>query len=411
MRLKRTSLVLSTLVLALVLAACANNPTEPATASPPAGETAASPESILEVPEVGTSPEAATSPDDQVAQASPAAEASPAPTGGATGDEAPVEQASAGEFLQTVRDRGQLICGVNQSLPGFGSLDAEGNFVGFDVDFCRAVAAAIFNDPDAVQFRPLTTQNRFTAVQTREVDMLIRNTTLTLSRDTSVGLDFGPVTFYDGQGMMVRQADGITSLEDMDGASICVQSGTTTELNLADNFRARDLNFTPVVFEEADPTYAAYDQGQCDGVTSDKSQLASRRLGLQNPDEHVILDVTMSKEPLAPAVLQGDPQWADILTWVVYGTMEAEEYGVSSENIDEMLNSDDPNIRRLLGAEGDLGAMLGLENDFMVNVIQQVGNYGEIYERNLGAGSDLNLPRGQNALYTEGGLLYAAPFR
>jgi general L-amino acid transport system substrate-binding protein len=296
-------------------------------------------------------------------------------------------------------------------LPGFGNVDSAGEFSGFDVDFCRAVAAAIFDDPTAVEFRPLTAQERFTAVQTGEVDVLIRNTTKTLSRDGSVGLDFAPITFYDGQGMMVRIADGIESLEDMAGARICVQTGTTTELNLADNFRALGVEFEAVVFQDADQTFAAYDSGQCDGFTTDKSGLVSYQTKANDPAEHKILDVTMSKEPLGPSVLQGDAQWADAVRWVVYATFEAEEFGISSENISEFLASDDPNIRRFLGVEGELGQGIGLPNDFVARVITHVGNYEEIYNRNLGPETPFNLPRGQNALYTEGGLLYSPPFR
>lgn len=290
-------------------------------------------------------------------------------------------------------------------------MDASGNAVGFDVDFCKAVAAAIFGDPSKVQYRPLTASARFTAVQTREVDMLARNTTWTISRDTSVGMDFAPITFYDGQGMMVRKADNITKLQDMGGSSICVQSGTTTELNLTDTFRALNLKFTPVVFDTQDAATAAYDEGRCDGLTSDKSQLATILVGLKNPNDHTILDVTMSKEPLAPAVLQGDPQWRDIVSWVVFGLITAEEMGINQGNVDTFANSTDPNIRRLLGLEGDLGKGLGLENNFMVNVIKAVGNYGEIYNRNLGPNTPFKLPRGQNSLYKDGGLLYAPPFR
>jgi general L-amino acid transport system substrate-binding protein len=406
MRFKHASLIISTLVLALMLTACAGeeSPTTPVAESPPADEaTAASPGAVA-APLVGASPQAETSPADA---------ASPAPAGGTPAQAPPgqAEQAAAGEFLRKVRNRGRLICGVNNQLPGFGSVDPQGNFSGFDVDFCKAIAAAVFKDPSKVEYRPLTTQERFTAVQTGEVDMLIRNTTWTISRDTSVGLDFGPITFYDGQGMMVREADNIKSLEDLNGASICVQPGTTTELNLADNFRARNLEFDPVVFETNDATFAAYDEGRCDAVTSDKSQLAASRQGLQNPGEHVILDVTMSKEPLAPAMLQGDPQWHDIMNWVVFSTFTAEELGITSGNVDTFRNSEDPNVRRLLGAEGDLGKGLGLENDFVVDVIKAVGNYEEIYNRNLGPGTPFDLPRGMNELYTEGGLLYAPPFR
>lgn len=326
--------------------------------------------------------------------------------------EAPAAQPAGQSLLEIVKSRGELICGANNQLPGFGYIDSDGNYSGFDVDFCKAVAAAVLGDPDAVQYRPLTAAERFTAVQTGEVDVLFRNTTWTLQRDASgVGMEFMPITFYDGQGMMVRGDSGITSLEDMDGATICVQTGTTTELNLTDNFRARGLDFTPVVLEDADRTFAAYDEGRCDGVTTDKSGLVSRRTTLASPDDHVILDVTMSKEPLAGAVLQGDPAWADAVRWVIYGLMEAEEYGVTSANLDEMASSEDPTIQRLLGVSGDMGALLGLDNDFLVRALAAVGNYGEIYDRNLGPGTPFDLPRGQNNQYTNGGLIYAPPFR
>jgi general L-amino acid transport system substrate-binding protein len=279
------------------------------------------------------------------------------------------------------------------------------------VDFCKAIAAAILGDPEAVEYRPLNAQERFPALQTGEVDVLIRNTTHTLSRDSGNGLDFAPITFYDGQGMMVRKDSGIESLEDMDGATICVQTGTTTELNLEAQFRARGLEYTPLVFQEADPTVAAYDEGQCDGFTTDKSGLVSSQTKLANPDDHMILDVTMSKEPLGPSYLQGDPQFADIVNWVVYGTIQAEEFDITSENVQEMLGSEDPEVLRFLGVEGDLGQQLGISNDFMVQVLTAVGNYEEIYNRHLGPDTPFNLPRGLNQLYTEGGILYAPPFR
>ncbi|NJN17563.1 MAG: amino acid ABC transporter substrate-binding protein [Oscillochloris sp.] len=339
------------------------------------------------------------------APAAPAATAAPAPAGGTD------QQPAAGGRLQTIVSRGNLICGVNSVLPGFGNVDSAGEFSGFDIDFCKAVAAAIFDDPNAVEYRPLTAQERFTAVQTGEVDVLIRNTTFTLGRDGDVGLDFAPVTFYDGQGMMVRADSGITTLEDMDGARVCVQTGTTTELNLADQFRARNLNFEAVVFQESDPALAAFEAGQCDGYTTDKSGLVSSFTKLSNPGDFVILDVTLSKEPLGPSVLQGDAQWADAVEWIVYATIQAEEFGITSENIGEFEASDNPDIRRFLGLESELGAGIGLPNDFAARVIRAVGNYEEIYNRNLGPDTPFNLPRGQNALYTEGGILYSPPFR
>jgi general L-amino acid transport system substrate-binding protein len=346
------------------------------------------------------------------APAAPAAEApaAVAPADAAAAPAAPAAQA--GNRLQIVKDRGNLICGVNNQLPGFGNLESDGTYTGFDVDFCKAVAAAVLGDAEAVEYRYASSQDRFTLVSTGEVDVLFRNSTWTLTRDSAeVGMEFMPVTFYDGQGMIVRADSGITSLEDMEGATVCVQSGTTTELNLADNFRALGIEFTPVVFEDNDATAGAYDEGRCDGFTTDKSGLVASRTKFQNPDEHVILDVTMSKEPLAGAVAQGDAQWADAVRWTIYGLISAEELGVTSENIDDMLASEDPSIRRLLGVEGDLGAKLGLANDFMVTVIRAVGNYGEIYDRNLGPDTPFALPRGLNALYTDGGLQYAMPLR
>ncbi len=319
--------------------------------------------------------------------------------------------AAAGEMLQTVMDRGNLICGINGGLPGFSNLEPDGSYSGLDVEFCQAVAASIFGDAEAVEYRQLSAQERFTALQTGEIDVLFRNTTWTLSRDSEVGLDFGPTIFYDGQGIMVREELGAAALEDLEGGTICVQSGTTTELNLTDQFRAREIEFESLVFEEIDPTYNAYDEGRCDAVTSDKSQLLARRTTMQAPEEHVILDVTLSKEPLGPAVIQGDSQWRDVINWTVFATIQAEEFGITSENIEDFMDSEDPRIRRFMGEEGELGSLIGLSNDFAVNVVSNVGNYGEIYERNLGPDTPFDLARGQNSLWTEGGLLYSPPFR
>lgn len=384
---------------------------ETVTAAPAEAPTTAPVEAATEAPAAEATEAPAAEATEATGAETATAEPTQAPAAGGAAAQATAQPAAPGETLKIVRDRGNLICGAHGSFAGFGTVDASGAFVGFDVDFCKAVAAAIFNDASKVQYRPLSAQERFTAVQTREVDMLSRNTTWTIARDTSIGMDFAPVTFYDGQGMMVRKADNITKLEDMNGASVCVQSGTTTELNLADNFRARKLEFNAVVFEEQAQAVAAYDEGRCDAITSDKSQLASNRQEMKAPDDHVILDVTMSKEPLAPAVLQGDPQWKDIVSWVIFGTFTAEELGITSENIDTFANSEDPNVRRLLGVEGDLGVGLGLDNTFMVNVIKAVGNYGEIYNRHLGPDTPFNLPRAQNELWTNGGLIYAPPFR
>jgi general L-amino acid transport system substrate-binding protein len=331
--------------------------------------------------------------------ATPAATAAaPAPTGGAR--------------LQTIMDRGQVICGVHGTFQGFGFVESDGSWTGFDVDFCRAWAAALFNDANAVEFRGLSAQERFTALQSGEVDVLARNSTWTWSRDVELGLTFGPITFYDGQAIMAKRDivdDPAAGLEALEGANICVQSGTTTELNLADQFRAASVNYTPVVFEDQNAAFQAYDEGRCDAITSDRSQLATQgQAVLQNFADHVILDVVMSKEPLAPAVAQGDEKWGDVVHWVAYGMIQAEELGITSANVDEFLTSEDPVVRRLLGVEGELGAMLGLSNDFIYRVIKLVGNYGEVYERNL---ATFNLARGQNELWTNGGLLYAPPFR
>lgn len=314
-----------------------------------------------------------------------------------------------GGRLATVLSRGSLICGVNGQLPGFSFVNETGEYSGMDVDVCKAIAAALFDDPEAVEYRNLSAQERFTAVQSGEVDVLIRNTTWTVSRDTSVGMEFSPTTFYDGQGMMVPTASGVTDLEGLAGQSICVQSGTTTELNLTDQMRRIGAEFTPIVFDDEDAVYAAYAQGRCQGVTSDRSQLTARRETLSNPDEHVVLDVVMSKEPLGPAVANGDTQWADTVKWITYALIQAEEFGITSENIDEFENSEDPSILTFLGAEGSLGSDMGLANDFTARAVRAVGNYGEIYERNIG--EPFGLDRGPNELWTNGGLLYAPPFR
>ncbi len=324
-------------------------------------------------------------------------------------DETSGEAASSGGRLDAVLSRGSLVCGVNGQLPGFSFVDETGAYSGLDVDYCKAIAAALFDDPEAVEYRNLSAQERFTAVQAGEVDILIRNTTWTISRDTSVGMEFGPTTFYDGQGMMVTTASGFTTLEDMEGASICVQSGTTTELNLTDQMRRLGVEFTPVVFDDEDALYAAYAEGRCEGATSDRSQLVARRTTLPSPDDSVILDVVMSKEPLGPTVANGDSQWFDAVKWITYATIQAEEFGISSENIAEFEATEDPNIARFLGQDGTLGSDMGLPDDFAARIIRHVGNYGEIYERNVGEPFDLD--RGQNALWTDGGLLYAPPFR
>ena len=322
-----------------------------------------------------------------------------------------------GALLDEVRERGTLNCGVNDAVPGFGFVTAGGEFQGFDVDFCRAVAAGVLGDADAVEYRPLTAEQRFTALQGREVDVLIRNTTWTSSRDGSEGATFLTTTFYDGQGMMVRADSQHQDLEDMEGTTICVLSGTTTELNLETQFRARQIQYTPLSFEDVDTIQQAFVQGRCDGWTSDKSQLAGIRSnwpeGQGGPDALRILEVTMSKEPLGPVVRDGDSTWAAAVNWIVIATIQAEEFGITSENVEQMTQSDDPEVRRFLGqpVEGEaFDPGLGLDPDFAVNVIGAVGNYGEIYDRNVGT-DGLGLPRELNALWTEGGLLYAPPYR
>jgi len=326
-----------------------------------------------------------------------------------------VQVVTPGERMQTIQDRGTLICGVHGSFQGFGYLEADGSYTGFDVEFCKAWAAAIFGDATKVEYRSLTATERFTALQTGEVDVLSRNSTWTLTRDVDLALTFGPTTFYDGQAMMVRKdlpATEATTLKDLEGANICVQTGTTTELNLTDQMKAAGVEYTPVVFADNDAAFAAYDEGRCDAITSDRSQLATLRVAkMKNPDDHVILSVVMSKEPLAPAVLQGDDRLADVVHWTVYGMIQAEELGITSQNVDSFLTSADPVVKRLLGVEGEMGAKLGLSNDFIYQVIKQVGNYGEVYDRNLGPDTPYKLARGQNDLWTNGGLMYAPPIR
>lgn len=314
-------------------------------------------------------------------------------------------------ILAAVQQRDSLVCGINGALPGFSQLDqASGTYSGFDVDFCKAVAAAVLGDADKVEYRALTAAQRGPALQTGEIDVLIRNTTWTVSRDTSWGL-FAPTTFYDGQAIMVTSALGVTDAAGLAGATICVQSGTTTELNLTDYFRAAGVEFTPQVFQEIDPTYQAYESGACDAVTSDRSQLASRRTAMADPSAHVLLPDVLSKEPLGPVVPLGDDQWFNVVKWVVFATIQAEESGVTSANVAEQVSSTDPVIARLLGAEGNLGSYLALDHDWVVKVISAVGNYGEIFDRNLGPATPLAIERGINSLWTDGGLMYAAPYR
>jgi general L-amino acid transport system substrate-binding protein len=319
--------------------------------------------------------------------------------------------ASAQNTLNQVKTRGQLQCGSNTGLAGFGSPDAQGNWTGLDVEYCRAISAAIFNDPTKVKFVPLSAKDRFTALQSGEVDVLVRNTTWTMSRDTSLGLEFGPVNYYDGQGFMVRKKLKIASAMELSGASVCTQQGTTTELNLADFFRANNLKYEVVAFATSDETIKAYDAGRCDAFTTDASGLYAERLKLAAPDDHMVLPEIISKEPLGAAWRHGDNQWGDIVKWTHYAMVTAEELGVTKANVDEMLKSTNPDVKRLLGTEGKFGEAIGLTNDWAYRVIKHVGNYGESFERSVGSGSRLKIARGVNALWTKGGLQYAPPIR
>lgn len=320
-------------------------------------------------------------------------------------------QAVSAQTLTTIKNRGELICGANGTLAGFGLPDPQGNWTGFDVDFCRAIAAAIFNDPTKVKFVPLTAKDRFTALQSGEIDVLSRNTTWTLSRDTSLGLDFVAVTYYDGQGFMVRRALKVNSALELNGAAVCVQQGTTSELNLADYFRANQMQLKTVTFATGDEARKAYESGRCDAYTTDSSGLYGERQKLAVPGDHIVLPEIISKEPLTPAVRHGDSQWTDIVRWTHFAMVDAEELGVTKANVDEKLKSDDPETRRMLGAEGQYGEALGLTNDWVYRIVKHVGNYGEVFERNIGQGSPLKIVRGLNALWTKGGLQYGPPFR
>lgn len=318
--------------------------------------------------------------------------------------------AHAGETLDAVKKKGFVQCGVSQGLPGFSNPDDQGNWTGLDVDFCRALAAGIFGDDKKVKYTPLSAKVRFTALTSGEVDVLPRNTTWTMSRDTDFG-EFIGVNYYDGQGFMVRKSLGVKSAKELDGAAICTNTGTTTELNVADYFRANNLNYTVVAFEKADEVVSAYDAGRCDVYTTDRSGLAAQRTKLSKPDDHIVLPEIISKEPLGPMVRHGDYQWGDIGRWTLNCQINAEEFGVGSANVEEKAISDDPNLQRMFGTEGDLGTKLGLPNDFCVSIVKLVGNYGEMYDRNVGPATPLMLERGANALWSQGGILYAAPMR
>jgi general L-amino acid transport system substrate-binding protein len=313
--------------------------------------------------------------------------------------------------LDAVKARGTVNCGVGTGLAGFGQPDDKGAWTGLDVEFCRGVAAAIFNDPAKVTFKPLSAKERFTALQSGEIDLLARNSTWTISRDSSLGLSFTGINFYDGQGFMVKKSLGVKSAKELKGASICVQTGTTTELNLADYFRTLKIEYKPVVFEKNDEVVAAYDAGRCDSMTTDASGLFAERLRLKTPDDSVVLPEIISKEPLGPVVRQGDSQWFTIVRWVHFAMLNAEEQGVTQANVAEMVKSTNPDIKRMLGTEGEFGKGIGLENDWVVRIVKAVGNYGESYERNVGTGSRLKIDRGLNKQWSNGGLQYAPPIR
>jgi general L-amino acid transport system substrate-binding protein len=319
--------------------------------------------------------------------------------------------ASAQPTLNNVKNKGFLTCGSNGAFAGFSFPDVHGNWTGLDTDLCRAIAAAIFNDPTKVRFIPLSAKDRFTALQSGEVDVLVRNTTWTLSRDTQLGVDFIGVNYFDGQGFMVRTKRGIATAKKLNGASVCTQQGTTTELNVADFFRFNNLKYEVVAFPTADETLKAYELERCDALSMDASALYSKRLTTANPDGHIVLPEIISKEPLGPSVRHGDNQWGDIVRWTHYAMINAEELGVTKANVDQMTKNDNPEIKRMLGSEGKFGEAIGLTNDWAFRIIKHVGNYGEIFEKNVGQGSPLKIQRGQNALWTKGGLQYAPPIR
>jgi general L-amino acid transport system substrate-binding protein len=314
------------------------------------------------------------------------------------------------QTLKAVKDRGAVLCGVGQGVAGFSLPDDKGNWTGFDVDFCRAIAAAVLNDSTKVKFTPLSAKDRFEPIKTGGIDLLSRNTTWTLSRDVAFG-NFAGITYYDGQGFMVRKALKVNSALELSGASVCTQTGTTTELNLADYFRSNNMKYEVIAFATSDETVKAYEAGRCDVFTTDVSQLFAEKLKLTNVNDHVILPEIISKEPLGPLVRHGDDQWYDIVKWTHYGMLNAEELGVSSRTVDEAMKSGLPEIRRLLGIEGNFGEQLGLTKDWMVRILKQVGNYGEVFDRNVGTGSKLGISRGLNRLWTKGGIQYAPPIR
>ena len=320
--------------------------------------------------------------------------------------------AQAGSTLEAVQKKGFVQCGISDGLPGFSYADAKGNYLGLDVDVCRAVAAAVFGDASKVKFSPLTAKERFTALQSGEVDILSRNSTWTSSRDAAMGISFTGVTYYDGQGFLVNKKLGVTSAKELDGATVCIQAGTTTELNLSDYFRANGLKYTPITYDTSDESAKSVEAGRCDVLTSDQSQLYAQRIKLAAPNDYVVLPEVISKEPLGPAVRQGDDEWFKIVRWTLFAMLNAEELGVDSQNVVETAKTTkNPDIARLLGSEGEFGKDLKLPKDWAVQIIKQVGNYAETFNRNVGAGSELKIDRGLNAQWNKGGLQYAPPVR
>lgn len=325
---------------------------------------------------------------------------------------AAVAPAQAGETMDAIKARGEIRCGVSDGLPGFSYTDEKGVVRGIDADFCRALAAAVFGDANKVKFTPLTAKERFTALQSGEIDVLSRNTTWTMSRDTGMGMVFpAAVVYYDGQGFLVNKKLGVKSAKELDGATVCIQAGTTTELNLADYFRTHKMKYTPITYDKSDESAKGLEAGRCDVLTSDQSQLYAQRIKMANPDQYVVLPEVISKEPLGPVVRPGDHEWFSTVRWTHYAMLIAEEFGVTSKNVDEMKKSNNPEIRRLLGVDADFGKAIGLPQDWAYQVIKQVGNYGESFERNVGKESPLKIERGLNALWTQGGLQYAPPIR
>ena len=337
-----------------------------------------------------------------------ASSASPAASGTAS-----PAAAGAPSRLDTILSRGKLICGVEGTIPGFSFVDSGGKYTGLDVDVCRAIAAALFGDAEKVEYRNLDSTARFPAVTSGEVDMLSRNTTWTASRDAAGGngLEFGPTTFFDGQGVLVSKASGITSFKGLEGKAVCVETGTTTELNLATRATEAGIKINEVKFQDSNAGFAAYQEGRCEAITSDRSQLAAKRTALPTPGDNILLDDVLSKEPLGPVTVNNDSRWFDVVRWVTYGLFQAEEFGITQANVEQKLQDKSPDIKRFLGTDGDLGKQFGLAPDFMVKAIKAGGNYGEIYERNIGKDSKLKIDRGLNKLWKDGGLMYSPPFR